>query len=141
MGARAGLDGRDLEPGRLVTEGLPLAMVEEVQGFALEQVIGGLLVGHRDLQQPSAEPHVEGQPRDAVRQARAEGQRVLHVPHAAESGHERYPGPGQRGHMHAVPGVALHVPQVHQRRLGEVFMGQLELPDLRRHHRLRARRQ
>jgi hypothetical protein len=50
MGARAGLDGRDLEPGRLVIEGLRLAVVEEVQGFALEQVIGGLVVGHRDPQ-------------------------------------------------------------------------------------------
>jgi hypothetical protein len=141
MGTRGRLDGRDLEPDRLFTEGLLLAVVKEIQRFALEQVIGGLVAGHRDPQQPPAEPHVEGQPRDAVRQARAEGQRVLHVPHAAESGHERYPRPGQRGHMHAVAGIALHVPQVHERRLGEVFMGQLELPDLRRDHRLRARRQ
>jgi hypothetical protein len=43
--------------------------------------------------------------------------------------------------VEAVGGVVLHVPQVHERGFGQVVVGEIQLADLGRHHRLDARRQ
>ena len=49
--------------------------------------------------------------------------------------------PGQRRHVQAVFGVVVQVAQVDQRGLVGVVVGELEMADLRAHHRLGARRQ
>ena len=46
---------------------------------------------------------------------------------------------GQRAMCEAVPGVVLDVVQIHQRRLGEVVGGEVEVTHLGGEHRLRAR--
>ena len=61
--------------------------------------------------------------------------------HAAEPGDDRGPGAGHRRDVHAVVGVARQVVEVDERGLGEVVVGQVEVPGPRRHHRLGARRQ
>ena len=63
------------------------------------------------------------------------------VAHAAEAGDGRDPGAGERRDVQAVAGVVLEVVEVHQRRLAEVVVGELEVADLGRDHRLRARRE
>ena len=63
------------------------------------------------------------------------------VAHAAEARDRGDPGARQRGHVDAVAGVVLEVVEVHQRRLGHVVEGEVEVADLGGDHRLRARRQ
>ena len=52
------------------------------------------------------------------------------VAHAAEACDGGDPGPCQGGDVNAVAGVVLEVVEVHERRLAEVVVRQLEVPDL-----------
>ena len=54
---------------------------------------------------------------------------------------DRAPHPAGRGDVDAVAGVAVGVGEVDEQRLAEVVDGQLVVADLRRRHRLHARRQ
>jgi hypothetical protein len=78
---------------------------------------------------------------DRPGQPRAEAQPIAVMAHAAQSLHGREPGARERAHVNAIPDVVLEVVQVHQRRLAEVGMGQLEVAYLCRDDRLRARRE
>ena len=92
--------------------------------------------------QPKPPPaQAESQAGDAVGQVRVERQHALVVTQATEAGDQGGPCPGERGHVQAVAGVVVKVAQVDERGLIGVIVRQFEVPDLRAHHRLGARRQ
>ena len=82
--------------------------------------------------------------RDALprrRQAGREPQRRPRVVQPGEPEDDRAPHPTGRGDVDAVAGVAVGVGEVDEQRLAEVADGELVVADLRRRHRLDARRQ
>jgi len=105
---------------------------------AAQQRVDHALMIEGDLYAPAEEADAEGQAPDPARQAWAEAQRVAVVAHAAQAVNRRDPCPCERAHVHAVADVVLQVVEVHQRRLGEVVVGQLQVADLGGNHRLRA---
>jgi len=94
-----------------------------------------------DLDQASEEADAEREPAYPRRQSRTEAQRVAVVAHAPEAVHGREPRASERAHVHPVAHVVLQVVDVHQRRLTEVVVSQLEVADLSGDDCLRARRQ
>ena len=110
-------------------------------GVALGHRVRRLRVADLDLQAALAEREPERQPRERGRQPRREAQPALVVAHPAEPVHDGAPRAGQRRDVQPVLRVVVEVGDVDQRRLGEVVVGQLEVADLGRHHRLRAGRE
>src|SRR5207249_2344957 len=94
-----------------------------------------------DLQSPPAKAETEGQPAQSLRQPRREAERAAMVAHAAEAGNRDDPRARQRGDVKTIARVVLEVAQVDQGSLAEVVVGQLEMPDLCRDHRLGASRE
>ena len=92
--------------------------------------------------QPSpAVTEPEREARKCWRQARREGKTAVVVAHPAEPSDRGDPRAGQRGYVKAVTCVVFEIVQVHQRRLGEVVIGQLEVANFGRDDRLDARGQ
>ena len=112
-------------------------MVERKRAAA-EQGVGHALAADADLDQPAQEAHPEREPADARRKPRTEAERLGVVPHAAQAVHRRQPRSGQRAHVDAVAHVVLEVFDVHQRRLAEVVVRQLQMADLGGEDGLRA---
>ena len=56
-------------------------------------------------------------------------------PHAAETRYQGDPGARQRGHVKAISRVVLEVFEIHQSGLGQVVVGEREVPHFGRHHR------
>jgi hypothetical protein len=83
----------------------------------------------------------KGQVLDPARQARVETEPVAVVPHSAQPLHRRQPRAREGADVHAVAHVVLEVVQVHERGLGEICVRQVEVSDLGRDDRLRARGQ
>ena len=106
-----------------------------------EQRVGRVALRYVHHQPPAAEEKTEGEAFEERRQARLERQLAVVVAHPADARHGGDPGAGERRDVHAVARVVLEVAQVHERGLGEVVVGELEVADLGRDHRLRARRQ
>ena len=98
-------------------------------------------VGHLDHQPAAAEAEAEAEALEAFGQAGREAQDAVLVAQAAEAADGGDPGARQGGDVEAVAAVVLEVVEVHQRRLAEVVVGELEVPGLRRHHRLHAGRE
>ena len=98
-------------------------------------------VGDLDPQAPAPDEEGEREPGQALGEPRREADRAVPVAQAAEAADQRDPGAGQRGDVHAVAGVVLQVPQVHQGGLAEVVVGQVEVADLGGDDRLGAGRQ
>src|SRR5258706_2009242 len=78
---------------------------------------------------------------DLVRKSGREGQYSVVVTHADEAGDKSKPCSGQGGDVHAVLGIVVEVVQVHQNDLAEVVVGEVEVSDLGRDHRLGGGRQ
>ena len=95
----------------------------------------------RDLDQPAEEADPERQTLDPGRQARAEAQLLAVVSHPAQSLDGGDPRAGERAHVHTVANVVLEVFDVHERRLAQVVVRELEVADLGGQHRLRAGRE
>jgi hypothetical protein len=90
---------------------------------------------------PAEEHDPEGEASDGPRQPRVEAQPIAVVAHAAQALHRREPGACERAHVHPIADVVLEVVKVHQRRLAEIGVRELQVPDLGRDDRLRARRE
>lgn len=102
----------------------------------MEQPVGGLGGSDLDLEAPVPVAKPEGDALQARWQLRGEPERAAHRAHAAEAGDEGRPRPGQRRQVQPVAGVVLEVVEIHARRLTEVVVGELQVPDLGGHHRL-----
>jgi len=113
-------------------------VVLERQGPAPQQRVGDALAADLDPDQAVEEVDPEGQLLDVRRQAGVERERLGVVAHAAQAVDRSDPCARQRAHVHAVADVVLQVLEVHQRRLGEVVVRELEVPDLGGNHRLGA---
>jgi hypothetical protein len=90
------------------------------------------------LDQTAQKPHAEGEPVDKRRKPWTEPERVTVVPHAAEPVDSGEPGTRERTHVDPVADVVLQVGEVHQRRLAEVVVRQLQVPHLSGQDRLSA---
>src|SRR5882672_4540872 len=117
-----------------------LAVVVEGEWFATRHRIGDAVAVDRDFDQPAEKGQAEGQALDSRRQAWGKRKGIPVVAHGAEPVHDCQPCSGQRSHVNAFAHVVLEVAQVHQRRLAEVVVRELEVADLGRDDRLRARR-
>src|SRR5436190_11214479 len=103
-----------------------LTPVRDLERVAPIEPVVGLALRRLDLQQPAAEEKAERELGNARRQAGGEAEVAVVVAHAAEAGDGREPGPCERRDVDAVARVVLDVVEVHQRRLAEVVIGQLE---------------
>jgi len=136
---RAFLDfGYRADRGHPGLEEQGLAVVLERQGPASQQPVGDALAADLDLDQAVKEVDPESQLLDVRRQAGVERERLGVVAHAAQAVDRREPRARKRAHVHAFADVVLQVLEVHQRRLRQVVVGELEVPDLGGHHRLGA---
>ena len=113
-------------------------MVVEGQLPATKQRVGDPLATDLDPDQAVEEVDPKRQLLDVGRQTGVEREQVGVVAHAAQAVDRREPCAGERAHVHTVADVVLEVLQVHPRRLGQVVVRELEVPDLGRHHRLGA---
>ena len=68
--------------------------------------VGLVGVGQGDLDAAAAEPQRETEVGVPTREAWVDGEAAVEVTHAAEAEHERHPGPGCGGDVHAVGHVA-----------------------------------
>ena len=110
-------------------------------GWPFEYLVRRLCCCHLDLEQAAVEGEAEGEALQPWRQSGREGELPVVVAHPAEAGHRRDPGTCKRRDVHAVDGVVLQVVEVHEGRLAEVVIGELEVPHLGGDHRLCAGRQ
>ena len=113
-------------------------MVEDPERLALRENVPCVGVSYLDPQAPSPEQETEREPGEALGEPRREADHAVPVAQSAESANQGDPGACQRGDVHAVARVVLEVPQVHQRCLAEIVEGEIQMPDLGGHDRLRA---
>src|ERR1700694_418135 len=102
------------------------SVVLERERFASHEPVGCAAATYGDLDQPVEEGQAKAQGLDGGRKAGSETELMLVVAHAAQAGHNGSPRTGQRAHMPPVAHVVLEVFKVHQRRLAEVVVSQLE---------------
>ena len=118
-------------PGFTVTESsLSRLQCVSCTGLVAIDRVGHPAGGDVDVHALAPVAHPEPQPLPARRQLRAEQQLLGAVAHPAEAGDHGQPGAGQRRDVQPVGGVVVAVAQVHQRGLGQVVGGQVEMPDL-----------
>ena len=108
----------------------------DLERLSGEQAVLGLVVMDLDLDLTAGERDLEAEAGEPARQARGEAERPVVIAQPAEAGHGGDPGTRQRGQVDAVLGVVVYVPEVHQRGLGEVVMGELDVAHLGGDHRL-----
>ena len=108
--------------------------MRELERLAVEQRVVRLPLADLDQQLAPMEHQPEREPRERLGQPRLEAERAVVVAHPAEPRDRADPGPGQRRDVQAVARVVLEVVEVDQRRLAEVVVGQLEVPDLGGEH-------
>src|SRR5699024_9884437 len=115
--------------------------VNQLDRLAIAQLIACLAGVERDPDEAAMVDQPEGYPGDRVRQARPEGERVEVVPQTTESRHHGEAGTRHRGEMDVVVGVSREIPEIDERRLPQVVVGQVEVTDLGGDDRLDRRRQ
>ena len=136
-----GLESRDGPHDGCVGQRDLLVVVRQTHGGAADQPVLGLVRADLDPQLATPPVQPERDPRQGGRQPRGEAQPVGIAAHAAEPGDDRGPRARHRRDVQAVVGVARQVVEIDERRLGQVVVGQVEVADLGRQHRLGAGRQ
>src|SRR5215212_8924787 len=115
--------------------------MSDVERGTLEQGVAGLPVVYRYLDPASPEEEAEGQAGELSREPGCEAKRAFVVAHATKAGNRGDPGSSQGGQVDPVAGVVVDVIEVQHGGLAEVVVGQFEVTDLGRDHRLGESRQ
>src|SRR5262249_2251741 len=107
-----------------------LAVVDDVEGFAILQHGRWVAVCHRHPYCLALRGSAKAQLPQWNRQSWLEVQHPVHIAYPTESHEQRDPGPGERCQMHTVISVVREVLEVDERRLAEIVVREIHVPDL-----------